>query len=62
LIIINAAVKQLSSVKRARVTAINELTSEAQTGFTDLQDGLASTSRDIQTISVQISKEVKPFP
>lgn len=55
----NTAVKQLSSAKRARVIATNALTSEAQTNFIGLQDGLASTSKNIQAISVQISKEVK---
>lgn len=57
----NTAVKQLSSAKRARVTATNALTSEAETGFSGLQDGLASASKNIQMISVQISKEVRRF-
>lgn len=55
----NTAVKQFLSAKRARVAATHALTSEAQTGFNDLQDGLASTSTSIETIRVQVSKEVK---
>lgn len=58
LILTIAAVKQLSSVKRARVTATNTLATEAQSGFTGLQNGLASTSRGVQSISAHISKEV----
>jgi hypothetical protein len=58
----NAVVKQLSSAQRTRETATNALISEAQTGFSALQDSLASTSKNIQTISVQISKEVKRIP
>jgi kinesin family protein 11 len=54
----NAAVKQLSSVKKTRVTATNALASETQAGFNYLQHGLASTSKNVQSISVHISKEV----
>lgn len=61
LITTNAAVKQLSSAKRARVAATNTLATEAQTGFIGLQNGLASTSKNIQSISVHVVKEVRWF-
>lgn len=54
-----AALKQLSSAKRARVTTTNALATEAQSSFTGFQNDFASTSKHLQSISAYISKEVR---
>jgi len=58
LIATTPALKPLASVKRTRVTATNTLETEVQSGFTNLQSDLNSTSKNIQRISAHVSKEV----
>ena len=58
LILTIAAVKRLSSAKKTRMTATNTLETETQSGFVGFEDGLTSMSKNMQSISAHIFKEV----